>query len=244
MINFEAVLVLVTLLTGVTWAFDKRRRRRGYTGGMSWWVDFSRSVFPVILAVLVIRSFIIEPFRIPSGSMMPTLEAGDFIVVNKFGYGLRLPVGRQLIVPMGNPERGDVAVFRYPVDPSQDYIKRVVGLPGDELVYRNKQLSINGEPVPTKALGRWQGDPEFLLREEQIGEISHQLLVFDESGGREFSFEVPADHYFVMGDNRDRSSDSRFWGPVHRDHFVGEAFFIWMSWNGGINWGRLGQRID
>ncbi len=244
MINFEAVLVLVTLLTGVTWAFDKRRRRRGHTGEPSWWVDFSRSVFPVILAVLVIRSFIIEPFRIPSGSMMPTLEAGDFIVVNKFGYGLRLPVGRQLVVPMGDPARGDVAVFRYPVDPSQDYIKRVVGLPGDELVYRNKQLSINGELVPTQEMGRWEGDPEFLLREEQIGETWHQLLVFGERAGREFSFEVPEDQYFVMGDNRDRSSDSRFWGPVHRDHFVGEAFLIWMSWNGGINWGRLGQRID
>ena len=244
MMNFEAVLVLVTLLTGVTWVFDWRRRRRGYTGAVSWWVDFSRSVFPVIFAVLIIRSFIIEPFRIPSGSMMPTLEAGDFIVVNKFGYGLRLPVGRQLLVPMGDPERGDVAVFRYPVDPSQDYIKRVVALPGDELVYRNKQLSINGDPVPTKALGRWEGDPEFLLREEQIGKNWHQALVFNERGGRDFSFEVPENHYFVIGDNRDRSSDSRFWGPVPRDHFVGKAFFIWMSWNGGINWGRIGERID
>lgn len=243
MINFEAVLVLVTLLTGVTWVVDWRRRRGGYTGPVSWWVDFSRSVFPVILAVLVIRSFIVEPFRIPSGSMLPTLEAGDFIVVNKFGYGLRLPVGRQLVVPVGDPARGDVAVFRYPVDPSQDYIKRVVGVPGDQLVYRDKALTINGETVPVEELGRWSEDADFLLRQERIGDQWHQLLIHAQSNAREFTFEVPADHFFVLGDNRDRSSDSRFWGPVHRDHFVGEAFLIWMSWNGGINWGRLGNRI-
>lgn len=243
MLNFEALLVLVTFVTGVTWVFDWRRRRRGHTGPVSWWVDFSRSVFPVILAVLVIRSFIIEPFRIPSGSMMPTLEAGDFIVVNKFGYGVRLPVVRQLLVPVGEPSRGDVAVFRYPVDPSQDYIKRVVGVPGDELSYQNKQLIVNGVPVPMEELGRWGADPDFHLREEQIGEHWHQLLIHDRAGDRDFVFEVPEDHFFVMGDNRDRSSDSRFWGPVHRDHFVGEAFMIWMSWNGGINWGRLGNRI-
>ena len=245
MLDFELLLVLGTLVSGVVWGFDRWRRRRGRSPErVSWWVDLGRSLFPVIVIVLVVRSFIVEPFRIPSGSMLPTLEAGDFILVNKFGYGLRLPVIHDLIVPLGDPGLGDVVVFRYPVDPGQDYIKRIVGLPGDTIAYSGKRLSINGEPVPIERLGEWGPDAAFNLFRERLGDDWHEMIEHRDSTGRGFRFTVPAAHYFVMGDNRDRSSDSRFWGPVPRDHLVGEAFFIWLSWNGGPNWSRMGDVIE
>ncbi len=245
MLDFELLLVLVTTVSGVIWIYDRLRRRWRAPGEkVSWLVDLGRSLFPVILIVLVIRSFVVEPFRIPSGSMLPTLEAGDFILVSKFGYGLRLPVTHDLVVPVGDPERGDVAVFRYPVEPSQDYIKRIIGMPGDTVSYIDKQLIINGDPLPVEALGRWSGDADFNQLRESINGDWHQALVHTRSPARDFSFTVPDDHYFVMGDNRDRSSDSRFWGPVPRDHLVGRAFFIWLSWNGGPNWSRIGNVID
>lgn len=245
MLDFETLLVVLTGVTGVVWGWDRwRRRRRDPDARVSWWVDLARSLFPVILIVLVVRSFVVEPFRIPSGSMIPTLHVGDFILVNKFSYGLRLPVGHQLIVPLGDPERGDVVVFRYPRDPSQDYIKRIVGLPGDRLRYADKRLTINGEAVPVEALGSWHGDEAVRLFRERLGEQWHRGLVHRGARDRGFTYQVPEGHYFMMGDNRDRSSDSRIWGPVPRDHLVGEAFLIWMSWNGGINWGRLGEVIE
>jgi len=245
MLDFEAIIVVVTLVSGVVWSFDRlRRRHRAADAGLSWWVDLGRSLFPVLLIVLIVRSFIVEPFRIPSGSMLPTLEAGDFILVNKFGYGLRLPVVHTLIAPVGDPDRGDVAVFRYPVEPAQDYIKRIIGLPGDTVSYQNKRLTINGEVLPTERLGDWGEDASFALIREQIDGDWHQALVNRQSPARGFSYTVPAGEYFVMGDNRDRSSDSRFWGPVPRDHLVGRAFFIWLSWNGGPNWGRMGNVIE
>ncbi len=244
MLDFELLLVVLTAVSGVIWVYDRfRRRHRAADAKVSWLVDLGRSLFPVILIVLVIRSFVVEPFRIPSGSMLPTLEAGDFILVSKFGYGLRLPVTHQLIAPIGDPERGDVAVFRYPVEPSQDYIKRIVGMPGDTIGYVNKRLVINGEPVPVESMGPWIEDADFTEFRERLGDGWHQALVHSQSSVRDFSFTVPEDHYFVMGDNRDRSSDSRFWGPVPRDHLVGRAFFIWLSWNGGPNWSRMGDVI-
>lgn len=243
--DFETLLVVLTLLTGVIWGWDRwRRRHRDPEAKVSWWVDLARSLFPVILIVLIVRSFMVEPFRIPSGSMMPTLLSGDFILVNKFSYGLRLPVGHQLIVPVGDPERGDVVVFRYPRDPGQDYIKRIIGVPGDRLRYEDKRLHINGEAVPVESLGAFSGDEAVRLFRERIGEAWHRMLVHEGARDRDFTYEVPDGHYFMMGDNRDRSSDSRIWGPVPRDHLVGEAFLIWMSWNGGINWGRLGNVIE
>lgn len=245
MLDFEAIIVVVTLLSGVVWGFDRlRRRHRAADAGVSWWVDLGRSLFPVLLIVLIVRSFIVEPFRIPSGSMLPTLEAGDFILVNKFGYGLRLPVVHSLIAPVGDPDRGDVAVFRYPVEPAQDYIKRIIGLPGDRVSYQNKRLTINGEVLPTERLGDWGQDGSFELIREQIGDEWHEALIDQQSPARGFSYTVSQGEYFVMGDNRDRSSDSRFWGPVPRDHLVGKAFFIWLSWNGGPNWGRMGNVIE
>jgi signal peptidase I len=217
-----------------------------------WWLDWTAGLFPVICAVFLMRSFLFEPFKIPSGSMIPTLLVGDLILVNKYHYGIRLPVINKKIVANNDPQRGDVMVFRYPVNPSLDYIKRVVGLPGDEVSYINKQLSINGKPVEQKAL------PEFYdvdsLRyaqqfSEKLGAVEHRILVdkdrppyippqaiedFPNKENCRYSGEgvvckVPPGHYFMMGDNRDNSQDSRFWGFVPDDYIVGKAFVIWMN---------------
>jgi signal peptidase I len=254
--NFEALLVLLTFLTGVIWLWDWWRRRRQVRQigeetveireKASWWIDLSRSLFPVILAVLVIRSFVVEPFRIPSGSMMPTLLPGDFILVNKFSYGLRLPVVHTRIFGDGEPQRGDVVVFRYPKDPSQDYIKRIVGLPGDSIRYEQKELYINGKPIPQELIGRYPPDPAAMLKEEHLAGVDHQILLYDNTRDGSFTFKVPQGQYFAMGDNRDRSSDSRYWGTVPESNLVGKAFLIWMSWdwqNDTIDWGRIGDGI-
>lgn len=263
--DFEALLVLLTLITGAVWAWDKLRGRGGRaSGAMAWWVDLCRSLFPVILAVLFIRSFLVEPFRIPSGSMVPTLYSGDFILVNKFAYGLRLPVSHTELLEIDRPERGDVVVFRYPENPAQDYIKRVVGLPGDEVAYRDQRVYVNGELMEQLLLGGYQGpdaSPVARLKHEQLGETEHLIVVeprppgrrephacpFMQTAGISCTFTVPDKHYFVMGDNRDHSSDSRFWGFVPEANLVGEAFLIWMSWDPEryrINWGRIGDRIQ
>lgn len=255
-VDFELLLVVLTVITGVVWGWDKWRQRglaptqqEGSPSGVEWWIDLARSLFPVILAVVIVRSFLFEPFRIPSGSMIPTLFNGDFILVNKFSYGVRLPVVHKEIIPVGKPERGDVMVFRYPLNPNQDYIKRVIGLPGDEIVYRNKQLFINGEPIRQIGLGAYHGpeqEPDAKLHRELLYSSPHPIVLHSGSLDRDFRYEVPADSYFVMGDNRDRSSDSRFWGPVPAENLVGKAFLIWMSWNPeefGVNWKRIGNRI-
>lgn len=248
-IDFELLLVLATLLTGIIYFWDRLLRRAGgceQDRSEPWWIDLSRSLFPVILIVLIIRSFMVEPFRIPSGSMIPTLLPGDFILVNKFSYGIRLPVLHTEVVSTGRPERGDVAVFRYPEDQSQDYIKRVIGLPGDTLRYVDRQLFINDTPVRQEGVGTYERSSAGQLRREELRDHPHDLLVFPGIPDRGFEIEVPMGEYFVMGDNRDRSSDSRYWGTVPEENLVGEAFLIWMSWNSeefGVNWERLGSRI-
>lgn len=214
------------------------------------------SFFPVFLIVLLLRSFVVEPFRIPSGSMLPTLEIGDFILVNKFTYGLRLPVLHWEVLPLGEPERGDVVVFRYPHDPSQDYIKRLVGLPGDDIVYSDKVLTINGQVMQQDDKGVYEEPlsevfPIALQRvHEQLGNAAHDILTVpaNEFGAQPAPqrWTVPEGHYFVMGDNRDNSNDSRFWGAVPRDHFVGKAFIVWMNWDAAANtaeFSRIGQSI-
>jgi len=251
--DFELMLVVLIGGTGIVWAWDAWRRRRGKAatgeGQVAWWIDLSRSLFPVILAVLVIRSFLLEPFRIPSGSMIPTLYDGDFILVNKFSYGLRLPVIHTKILPLGQPERGDVVVFRYPLNPNQDYIKRIIGLPGDHVAYRDKQVYLNGKPVPLTRIGAYTGpdqDGPALQLMESLGDSEHPIVLHTEADSRGFEYVVPEGHYFVMGDNRDRSSDSRFWGPVPERNLVGKAFLVWMSWSPSafrINWERIGDRI-
>jgi signal peptidase I len=215
-----------------------------------WWLDWTAGLFPVILAVFVLRSFLFEPFKIPSGSMIPTLLVGDLILVNKFTYGLRLPVVNTKLTEGTPPKRGDVMVFRYPPKPSLDYIKRVVGVPGDEVAYLNKKLTINGQPVETTRL------PDYFDRdamryfkqfEEKLGDQPHRLLNDDERpafvpGVEDFAFKqncrysvegvvckVPEGHYFMMGDNRDNSLDSRYWGFVPDRNIVGKAFLIWMN---------------
>lgn len=207
-------------------------------------VEYGKSFFPVLAIVLVLRSFLVEPFQIPSGSMKPTLEVGDFILVNKFAYGIRLPVLDTKVIEVDNPQRGDVMVFRYPSDPAINYIKRVVGLPGDRIQYtQGKQLLINGERVAEQLLGEEAGSlGSAMLYRERLGEVEHIIRkemsrMRREPGGE---WVVPQGHYFMMGDNRDNSNDSRYWrdrkipqglwGMVPDDHIVGKAFAIWMSW--------------
>lgn len=215
-----------------------------------WWLDWTAGLFPVILAVFVLRSFLFEPFKIPSGSMIPTLLVGDLILVNKFTYGLRLPVLNTRLTEGTAPKRGDVMVFRYPPKPSLDYIKRVAGVPGDEVAYLNKKLTINGQPVPTTRLPDYF-DPDamryFKQFEEKLGDKTHRLLNDDDRpafipGAEDFPYKencrysvegvvckVPEGHYFMMGDNRDNSLDSRYWGFVPDRNIVGKAFLIWMN---------------
>jgi signal peptidase I len=219
-----------------------------------WWLDWTAGLFPVILAVFLLRSFLFEPFKIPSGSMIPTLLVGDLILVNKFHYGVRLPVINKKIIANNDPQRGDVMVFRFPAEPSIDYIKRVVGVPGDEVSFRNQRLYINGTAAPLER----QPEPGFydesVMRyfpefKEKLGNVEHRILVnpqFQPYYGADdkisFPFrencrynaegvtcKVPAGHYFMMGDNRDNSQDSRFWGFVPDENIVGKAFFVWMN---------------
>jgi len=260
-LNFALFLLILLLVTGAVWLLDKfvLRRHRPQDAKQPWWVEYSISFFPVILIVFLLRSFLVEPFKIPSSSMVPTLLVGDFILVNKFTYGIRLPVANKKLIEIGRPERGDVMVFRFPEDPSLDYIKRVVGLPGDRLEYRNKRLSINGTPVPMKQVD------DYLSRErmqfsrryvETVNSVGHEILLDEDApasvmparayphaancnyNSSGVACTVPPGHYFVMGDNRDNSSDSRVWGFVPDENIVGRAFFIWLNLN---ELGRFGS---
>lgn len=234
--DFASWLLILSVFTGVIYLLDRlvlEKRRKtsdGSTAKPNWLVDFGRQFFPVIFAVFILRAFIVEPFRIPSGSMIPTLRVGDFILVNRFAYGLRCPVGDCVLWGAKQPQRGDVVVFRYPVDPKIDFIKRVVGLPGDVIEYRNKQLIVNGKPVPQTLIGKFEGGLENLYA-ENIGGVDIQTLQNPDRPAMDFPYTVPAGHYFAMGDNRDGSSDSRFWGPVPEGLLKGRAFMIWMSYN-------------
>ena len=252
--SFPAIMVALVIVTGIIWLIDALlwAPQRVKEQKEPVVVEYARSFFPIILLVLVIRSFIAEPFRIPSASMLPTLHIGDFILVNKFAYGIRLPVLNTKVLELADPERGDVLVFRFPKNPKVDYIKRVVGLPGDKVGYFGKTVYINGKAVEQEVkakdvnlLGLVPASAE--LRFEQLGKNGHDLLVDPDRRLVEGEMVVPEGHYFVMGDNRDNSNDSRFWGTVPEDHLVGKAFFIWMSWDwnaGGIVWNRLGNSID
>ncbi|MDR1461914.1 MAG: signal peptidase I [Azoarcus sp.] len=260
-VNLALVLLVLLFTTGALWAADRfyARARRAPDAPSPGWVEWGAAFFPVVLAVFVLRSFIVEPYKIPSGSMIPTLLEGDFILVNKFAYGIRLPVIDAKIFDVGLPQRGEVMVFRYPRDPSQSYIKRVVGLPGDKVDYTDKRLSINGEPVPVTAAGRYHHvkasyySPKYT---ERLGEVEHDILLEDDApsyvpGAKNFRFRenctytvrgfscmVPAGHYLVMGDNRDNSADSRVWGFVPEGNIVGRAFFIWFNFD---DLGRVGR---
>lgn len=261
-------MFLLLVFTGAIWLLDYLvlRKRRPAGKADPWWIEYPKSFFPVILVVFLLRSFLVEPFKIPSGSMLPTLLVGDFILVNKFTYGIRLPVVNVKIADMNVPKRGEVMVFRYPVNPSLDYIKRVVGLPGDEVVYRNKRLTINGAQVEMKPAGDYnyvEGGLNFVSTQrltETLGTHGHSVLVqpdvpsvqqsgvanfplrnncaYNEEG---FTCKVPPGQYFMMGDNRDSSSDSRYWGFVPEANIVGKAFLIWWNFD-ELN--RIGQTIQ
>ena len=275
--DFPTIMVLAVFVTGAIWAVDifvwapKRRAQLGAVtnGGAAVnpaeleekterlmkepiLVEYSRSLFPVILIVLILRSFIVEPFRIPSGSMMPTLLVGDFILVNKFAYGIRLPVINTKIIDVGTPQRGDVFVFRYPKDPSTDYIKRVIGLPGDRISYFNKVVYVNGKAVEQLDQSVYQGVGSGIgmsgnrLILEKLGTVEHNILIDDNKPIMNGDFIVPEGEYFAMGDNRDNSNDSRFWGTVPQANLVGKAFMIWMNWDSNDNriaWDRIGDSI-
>lgn len=250
--NFALILFLLTLATGALWALDVvwMRKKRAADAADPLWVEYGASFFPVILVVFLLRSFLVEPFKIPSDSMVPTLLSGDFILVNKYTYGIRLPVIDKKIVDVGSPKRGDVMVFRYPLDSSLDYIKRVVGLPGDKIEYRNKHLFINGAEVLHRSLGDYVNEKKLTSTprfEENLDGVKHDILIapdapsyinavvnFPHRDNCHYNSEgvvctVPAGHYFMMGDNRDNSQDSRFWGFVPEENIVGKAFIIWFN---------------
>lgn len=273
-VDLEFLLLAGTLVTGLVWLLDRyclRERRvvKTATAGSSgaqaetasgkdarerdpWFIELCISFFPILLIVLVLRSFIAEPFRIPSGSMMPTLLHGDFILVNKFSYGVRLPVLHTKILDTGAPQRGDVAVFRFPSDPSADYIKRIIGLPGDFIEYRNKTVYINHRPMSQAETGVYHGEGAnsvmngIPMYSEDLQVLEHDVLVRDPRRNRPIAEQVPEDHYFVMGDNRDHSSDSRSWGFVPEKNLVGRAFLVWMNWDYDgkkFNFERIGKKI-
>ena len=273
--DFALLLVVLTGVTGVVWLADRlllapaRRRRAAALENMTSLpaaerktraeealrepvvTEYARSFFPVLLLILLFRSFLAEPFKIPSGSMMPTLLVGDFILVNKFAYGLRLPVLNTKILAVGEPKRGDVFVFRYPENPKEDYIKRVIGLPGDEITYRNKTLFINGKEITENYLGPYTGPSEptnrmngAQVKLEQLDGVDHRIMELPQLQiGHEGTWKVPDGYYFAMGDNRDNSLDSRFWGFVPEANLVGKALVIWMNWDDGVDFGRIGTLI-
>lgn len=259
-IDYALILTLLTLATGVFWVlerfyFRRKRARDEPAHGPAKSVEVVGSFFPILLLVLIFRSFLFEPFKIPSASMVPTLLIGDFIVVNKFSYGLRLPVLNKEFIATGSPERGDVAVFRYPVDQRTNFIKRIIGLPGDTITYRGKVLYVNGEPMTQENEGLWIGEGinrnapgrRPLLRTEQLGDVEHSILVHPDQPQRGvMTWTVPEGQYFVMGDNRDASDDSRRWGFVPDENLVGKATRIWMHWDcsrGCVVFDRIGDKI-
>jgi signal peptidase I len=254
--NFTLLLLILLVATGVVWlagwAWGRMRGLAPEERPVV--VEYARSLFPVILVVFLIRSFVVEPFKIPSGSMRPTLEVGDFILVNKFEYGLRIPLAGWKMTDGEAPERGDVIVFQYPRNESVDYIKRIVAVPGDRVAFRDHTLYVNGEAVPKTYQGPYSyrskhGDTIHTKRfVERTDHHRYDVLYTRNRNGRSLmqTVEVPQGGYFVMGDNRDNSKDSRYWGFVPAENILGRAFVIWWSWDGYENnarWGRLGQWI-
>lgn len=256
---FALFMVAILVVTGFIWLLDSLVLRKKRPAGVAEpaAVEYAKSFFPVILVVFFVRSFIVEPFKIPSGSMMPTLLAGDYILVNKFNYGLRVPILNNTFIEMNHPSRGDVFVFHFPPEPSVDYIKRVVGLPGDKIRYQDKRLTINGKLLDVQDVGDYvyvkPGLNMVTAKQyrEQLGSVQHDILINEWVGsydsdaiGAKFANDeevvVPAGHYLAMGDNRDDSSDSRVWGFVPEKNLVGKAFFIWMNFDQGS---RIGNAI-
>jgi len=294
--DFSAILLSLTVLFGVVWGLDrlflyKKRKARLDAAGEEYRdpmpVDWSRSLFPVVLVVLLLRSFVAEPFRIPSGSMMPTLDVGDFILVNKFAYGLRMPAFNNKLVNLGEPQRGDVVVFRFPgylcedggklvrsgdmscndpqaPVPAQNWIKRVIGLPGDSIEVHGAELWVNGQRVAADEIGPYVGNPQRSVDQimlnmgatvwtEHLGKVNHMIARMpayttpNSIPNDRVPSKVPPGCYLVMGDNRYDSLDSRWWGCMPEHNLAGKAFLIWMSWKGwgtgGVDFSRIGTVI-
>lgn len=260
--NFELILFYATLITGLICLLDiiffapkrKRKQKDKKDTKLPILIDYARSFFPVLLIVFLLRSFLFEPFRIPTGSLEPTLLMGDFVLVNKFTYGVRLPVAHKKIYGVGKPERGDVIVFRWPPNPSVDFIKRVIGLPGDHIKYVNKELFINDKKISQTFLkettAQGEGADEWQVQEkrEDLLGVNHLIFIDPKKSTQDFEdIVVPDDMYFVMGDNRDDSADSRFWGFVPEKNIVGKAMLVWMSFEHGkygVRWNRIGTFIQ
>jgi signal peptidase I len=249
--NFALILVLLSFISGFIYLLDvvfwaKKRSPNQKPGRI---IEYSRSFFPVFFIVLLLRSFLVEPFRIPSGSLEPTLLVGDFVAVNKFAYGLRLPVWEKKVVSIAEPKTGEIAVFRWPPDPSYDYIKRVIGVPGDKISYHNKILSVNGKEASRTfveyTIDESSGKAVAKYKEDLNG-VVHDIFIRADVPAVDFDVVVPEGSYFMMGDNRDDSADSRYWGFVPENYLRGKAFLVWMSWNGktdNLRWSRIGRLI-
>jgi len=263
--DFELILVILTLVSGGIWLLDRllwasarNTSDPDKEAAEPVVVEYAHSLFPVFLVVLVLRSFIAEPYQIPSGSMKPTLLIGDFILVNKFSYGVRLPVLETEVIPLDKPQRGDVMVFRYPIDNETNYIKRVIGVPGDHVRYFNKTLYINGKAMSQTLVGTAKGEcarrvnQDAIEKTEDLDGVAHSIYMCGE--GSTFTYErtVPAGKYLVFGDNRDNSNDSRYWDFVPEENLVGKAIMIWFSsnpdngWFSGerVRWNRIGSFIE
>ncbi|XZG71683.1 signal peptidase I [Chitinibacteraceae bacterium HSL-7] len=264
--SISAAMLIFVLVTGAIWAVDRFVLAKKRAGGRpADWIEYGRGFFPVILAVFLLRSFLVEPYQIPSSSMRPGLVVGDFILVNKFSYGIRTPILNNVLIPVGEPKHGDVMVFNYPENPAINYIKRTIGLPGDTVEYRNKKLTINGEAVSTEVLRQddyaegyaridvlrvresieGHAFDTFVVPEQpwvdlsQVRDFEHRdLCKYDDSG---FVCTVPKGYYLMMGDNRDHSADSRYWGFVPDKYVVGRAFFVWFNYR---ELGRIGTKIQ
>lgn len=256
--NFELILFYASIITGLISLFDiiyfaPKRKKQKTNAPMPVIIDYARAFFPVLVIVFLLRSFFFEPFRIPSGSLEPTLLMGDFILVNKYDYGVRLPITHKKIFGDGSPSRGDIIVFRWPPNPSYDFIKRVIGLPGDHINYINKELTVNGVKVPQTFISKnmaqdelgneWQAEE----KQENLLGVQHHIFVNPMKSTQDYKdVVVPPGMYFVMGDNRDDSADSRYWGFVPEQNIVGKAVLVWMSWGGihhGVRYDRIGKLI-
>ncbi len=256
--DFSFYLTLLVLITGIVCLFDilfLMRKRRHSGTQQSWMVEYARALFPVLLIVWLLRSFVIQPYRVPTGSLEPTVLPGDFIVVKQYAYGLRFPVINKKFMKVGEPKRGQIVLFHWPVNPSIVFVKRVVGVPGDHLLYKNKVLYINGKEAKQKYLGATYDYSDIPgqkvlvhVMQEDLAGVKHKIFV-QAVGGEQADFDivVPQGKYFMMGDNRDASDDSRTWGFVPEQNLIGQAFGIWMSWDPvhhKVRWNRIGKAVD
>jgi signal peptidase I len=247
--SFALLLVILTALTGLIMLIDKCcwARKRAANAEQPKLIEHAYAFFPIFLIVLLLRSFLVEPFRIPSGSLEPTLQVGDFVAVNKFIYGLHLPVLETKILSIKNPKTGDIAVFRWPPDPTFDYIKRVIGVPGDVVSYHNKKLTINNKPMPQTFMEYTidESSGQTVARyQENLNGVIHDIYIDPKEHAVDFDVTVPKGHYFMLGDNRDSSADSRYWGFLPEENLRGRAFFVWMSWNSKTHmprWENIGH---